>query len=247
MSLINEALKKAQHQRTGNPVDLPPMPGSSLGAHGVRRGKALPAQTLAWIVGGSLAAVVVAVLITVALVTRHSPEPAPAARPAPVAVTTKLPAATPTPAAAPAASTPVPVITVPAVKIDLSSGKLPPADTVAAAPAEPNAAPASAPVAVAPPATAPVKPKPGPAAPAVVESAPAAAPAGQDIRILTLVDSLRVAGIRSSGHESKVLMNDRVYRVNDLVDYALGVRLTKVSADGLTFTDANGTTYVKNF
>jgi len=242
MSLINEALKKAQHQRTGNPVDLPPMPGSSLGAHGVRRGKALPAQTLAWIVGGSIAAVVVAVLITVALVARHSPEPAPAARPAPVTVTAKPPATAPTPATTAAASTPAPVITVPAVKIDLSAGKLPPADTVVAAPAEPQSVPAPAPVS--PPVTAPIKPKP---VPAVAESAPVAAPAGQDIRILTLVDSLRVAGIRSSGHESKVLMNDRVYRVNDLVDYALGLRLTKVSADGLTFTDANGTTYVKNF
>jgi hypothetical protein len=38
-----------------------------------------------------------------------------------------------------------------------------------------------------------------------------------------------------------------VYRLNDVVDYTLGLRLTKVTADGLTFTDANGTTYVKNF
>ena len=42
-------------------------------------------------------------------------------------------------------------------------------------------------------------------------------------------------------------MNDRVYRVNDVVDRTLGVRLTKVSTDSLTFTDANGVTYVKYF
>ena len=54
-------------------------------------------------------------------------------------------------------------------------------------------------------------------------------------------------GIRSSGNESKVLMNDRVYRVNDIVDRNLGVKLTKVAPDSLTFTDANGATYVKYF
>jgi len=85
-----------------------------------------------------------------------------------------------------------------------------------------------------------------------VAAAPAAAPepikiGGQDLRILTFIDAIRVAGIRSSGAESKVLMNDRVYRLNDMVDYTLGIRLTKVATDGLTFTDANGTTYVKNF
>jgi ribosome-associated protein YbcJ (S4-like RNA binding protein) len=58
---------------------------------------------------------------------------------------------------------------------------------------------------------------------------------------------LKVTGIRSSGTDSKVLMNDRVFRVNDVVDRSLGVRLTKVSSDSLTFTDANGAVYVKYF
>jgi hypothetical protein len=42
-------------------------------------------------------------------------------------------------------------------------------------------------------------------------------------------------------------MNDRVYRVNDIVERSLGVRLIKVEADNLTFSDANGFTYVKYF
>ncbi|MBS0664479.1 MAG: hypothetical protein JSR48_14530, partial [Verrucomicrobia bacterium] len=128
-----------------------------------------------------------------------------------------------TAAAEPAAASPVivaPVITVPT---------LPPA-----APPPSEAKPiAAAPVAAA---------TPPPAA-----ATPSLAPSGQDIRILTLIDALRVTGIRSSGGDSKVLMNDRVYRINDVVDYALGLRLTRVAADGLTFTDANGATYVKNF
>ena len=68
-----------------------------------------------------------------------------------------------------------------------------------------------------------------------------------DERITAFVESVRVAGIRSSGTESRVLMNDRVFRVNDIVERTLGVRLVKVEVDSLTFADANGTTYVKYF
>jgi hypothetical protein len=42
-------------------------------------------------------------------------------------------------------------------------------------------------------------------------------------------------------------MNDRVYRVNDTVERTLGVKLTKVEADQLTFADDNGLVYVKSF
>ena len=42
-------------------------------------------------------------------------------------------------------------------------------------------------------------------------------------------------------------MNDRVYRVNDVVDRTLGVRLIHVATDGLTFSDAKGVSYTKNF
>lgn len=42
-------------------------------------------------------------------------------------------------------------------------------------------------------------------------------------------------------------MNGQVFRVNELVDRKLGVRLLKVSVDSLTFADANGVTYVKYF
>jgi hypothetical protein len=91
--------------------------------------------------------------------------------------------------------------------------------------------------------TTPVPPVPEGAA--TVGSSPA--PAVRDPRVAAFVDSVRVTGIRSSGSESRVLMNDRVYRVNDVVDRALGVRLTTVAADSLTFEDPNGVSYVKNF
>jgi len=61
-----------------------------------------------------------------------------------------------------------------------------------------------------------------------------------DARIQTYIDALRVTGIRASGTDSKVLMNDRVFRVNDIVERSLGLRLTGVAADRLSFTDENG-------
>ena len=45
----------------------------------------------------------------------------------------------------------------------------------------------------------------------------------------------------------RALMNDRVYRVNEIVERNFGLRLTKVEANSLTFTDASGVVYVKNF
>jgi len=73
------------------------------------------------------------------------------------------------------------------------------------------------------------------------------APPKHDERVNQFVDAIRVAGIRSSGTESRVLMNDRVFRVNEIVERNFGLRLTKVEANALTFTDANGAVYVKNF
>ena len=73
---------------------------------------------------------------------------------------------------------------------------------------------------------------------------PPAAPK-QDYRILAYIDKLKVIGIRAAGGESKVLMSGRVYRLNDIVDYELGIRLTGVGATTLTFLDENGVAYTK--
>jgi len=47
--------------------------------------------------------------------------------------------------------------------------------------------------------------------------------------------------------DGRVLMNDRVYRVNDVVDRTLGIKLITVAVDTLTFADPNGVVYVKHF
>jgi hypothetical protein len=93
-------------------------------------------------------------------------------------------------------------------------------------------------------------PTPDPALATVIATAPPApvvtAPK-HDERVNQFIDTIRVAGIRSSGTESRVLMNDRVFRVNEIVERNFGLRLTKVEPNTLTFTDANGAVYVKNF
>lgn len=62
------------------------------------------------------------------------------------------------------------------------------------------------------------------------------------------IESYRVAGIRASGSDPRVLMNDRVFRVNDMIDHVLGIRLTGVESDQLIFTDVEtGATYVRHF
>ena len=64
---------------------------------------------------------------------------------------------------------------------------------------------------------------------------------------MAFIEAIRVTGIRSFGNESRVLMNDRVYRVNDIVERNIGLKLTAVNADSLVFTDPRGKTYFKKF
>jgi hypothetical protein len=198
MSLISEALKKAQKTRE---------PGGYEGSAGRgRRGAPLSSGVLALIGAGVVALIVIAVVLTVIVVKRSPPTFA---------------AAKPVPTRQPIEETPAPKPVV-----------------LTAPPA--TSAPVPMPVVKAPV----VEPAPRSAAP----TAPVANPsAKQDPRIMDFVDAIRVAGVRSSGAESKVLMNDRVYRVNDLVDRNLGLRLTGVQSDTLTFVDENGAVYTKGF
>jgi hypothetical protein len=82
---------------------------------------------------------------------------------------------------------------------------------------------------------------PPPTAPAPID------PSKPDPKILAYLDALQIAGIRVSDTGSKVLMNDRVFRENEIVDHLLGLRLKKVESDTLTFVDERGVIYTKNF
>jgi hypothetical protein len=141
--------------------------------------------------------------------------------------------------------------------LTLGSAKVPTktAPKVAAtspAPAETEPVKENSPATAAPVFSVP-NPVPSAAAAEVRESPPAVVPAAPTIKaradpkILAYVDTLRVTGIRAAGGDSKVLMNDRVFRVNDIVDHALGLKLTGVSANALTFEDERGVVYSRNF
>jgi cytoskeletal protein RodZ len=239
MSLINEALKKAQHQRTG-PADLPPMPGGSVGPRG---GSGMPKGMMVLLVAGAFVVVVLSVVATVFFLNR--------------APSTKVAVASPV-APAPAASLPVPApieTKAPSpVSQSTSSVAIAPVTIKIPLPVTPTVEtpPAPAPAVASTTAPAPAATTAAATNPPAVPAAetPAAAPAAEGSlsdRIADYVDKLRVTGIRTSETGSKVLMNDKVYRANDIVNRALGLRLVKITADSLTFADASGATYVKNF
>ncbi|HEY9250356.1 MAG TPA: hypothetical protein VIO38_14550, partial [Rariglobus sp.] len=66
-------------------------------------------------------------------------------------------------------------------------------------------------------------------------------------RVYEFLETLHVAGIRVSDTDPKVIMNDRVFRLNDLVDRATQLRLLRVDSSSLIFIDAGGFEYRKNF
>lgn len=204
MSLINNALKKAQRQRSEGSSSAP-TPGGS-GHRPSRRGKAMPAQILLLIVTGACVVVALSGAATVYFLRDSNP---------PETVTTVIANTPGAPVPTTAADTPLQAELEPVI--------------VAQAEVEPEPAPEN---------IVPQLPQPEPL------PQPVAPP---DIEVYNFIDQLQVMGVRFSGADSKILMNDRVYRVNDIIDRTLGLRLTAVTADRLTFVDANGAIYTKNF
>jgi hypothetical protein len=86
---------------------------------------------------------------------------------------------------------------------------------------------------------APVVPAPEPEPP---KPAPKMEP-----KAIAYIEALRVAGIRASTTDSKVLMNDRVYRTGDIIEHNLGLKLAVINASALTFEDEKGARYTRNF
>jgi hypothetical protein len=253
MSLINEALKKVERSRHESSSDG--VAASVIGGvHTARHGRPPTANTVLLMGAGALALVVLSVVLTMFLVNRPSTSER---------IATETPV---TPAPAPAINTPVtpvaaapatPPIVLPNITSSLSAQPATEAAKTTAAPEQPSGPAALSTVAAAPSPPAeqptpvavqqPTPITPVAPAPAAAEPVPNLAPDAPDDRVTAFVESVRVTGIRSSGSESRVLMNERVYRVNDIVDRTLNVRLIKASADSLTFRDARGVTYEKRF
>lgn len=226
MSLINDALKKAQRQRTGE-GDMATGSGSAAG--GLRRASGSPPSPSFILLGGGVLAGAILALAVVLFFTRNSANPA-NAEVAKVAAP-ENPPPRPAATATPAASTLAPVsLTIAATP---STQSAPVEETATKTPETTKAPAAEQEVATPPPA------EPVPSGPAVRPR--------PSLRMIEAVEAFRVAGIRASGSDPRVLMNDRVFRIGDSVDHALGIKLTDVTANSLTFVDESGATYTRNF
>ena len=237
MSLINEALKKAARQRAEEQADvIPPMPGGGGRSSGQRQ--SMGTQTLVLIAGAALVLIVVSAVITgVFMAGKPEAKPAVAAVPSPIALSQT--------------TSPKVIVQAPALAVSIPQ-KAPPA---AVSTPVTTPIPTSAPVAQAKPVAAPA-PTPAPvvrAAPPTPVAAPASTAAAADTAqarndlVQGIIDRFRISGVRTSGADSKALIDGHVYKVNDIVEKTIGLRLVKVESDTLTFVDRNGDTYTRSF
>lgn len=216
MSLINEALKKAQRMRHQDSpgaslaVDPAPSAPSPLpAAPPLRRGRAPTSQIFLFAVVGIPLLIVVCVGVTWLLL-RPSTE------------TPSLARETPAPAATSSASLPLPEPI--SISLPLATTPPPPAPADPAPPRLPQAAAATKIAVSGDPAT----PRPDP-------------------RVNAFLDTLRVSGIRASATDPRVSMNDRVFRLDDIVDRNLELRIIGIAHEGLTFIDPSGFIYKTQF
>lgn len=267
MSLINEALKKAQRQRAAeqtsvspeaaveSPVESGPL---ATGAHAgpPRRRRPAAAQTVVLLSVGAVLLLVCGGLTAFILFAPSPAQDTPrlaATMPATIAETTPAAetAATISPDASASPVQPVVVVPLPAPTPDatiIAPEPVPAPPVVAASPT-----PAPAPVAIPTP---PVIKAPQPEVVTTSSAVAATATPPPEVagssekpnpQVHIFLEQIRVAGIRASQSDPRVLMNDRMYRLNDMVDARLQLRLTGISNLALTFTDANGHVYTHNF
>lgn len=236
MSLINDALKKAQKQRTGESPSLASMPsvGGEPAARIAKRAKPVGFNSLLIRVGaGAVALIAVIATGWVFLRSKSVPTTAPQS---PTVAQAKPAATTPATSSPPPAAVPA---TTPAFTLQVA----PKPEVIAPKPETVQVAvtkPAVPQPAAQPPATATSTKTP------TVPTAPAA-PLKLEPREINFIENIRVAGIRASTTDSKVLMNDRVYRIGDTVEHEMGLKLTGITANSLTFEDERGARYTRTF
>jgi hypothetical protein len=88
-----------------------------------------------------------------------------------------------------------------------------------------------------------ITPASSPVAIIVPNAPPSPATPAPDPRVTAFLDTLRVTAILPSSTAPKVLMNGEVYKLNDLVDRATGLRIIKITNNNLTFKDPSGFEY----
>ena len=229
MSLINDALKKAQKQRTGESPGLASLPsvGGESAARIAKRAKPVGFNSLLIRLG--LGAGACLLLGAGGYYTIRAMRSGPATAP-PAKIAGKEEAG---PKPAEATGTTIVPGTAPTFVLPITVPPAPTKPVVAKAEnKEPKIEPPKQTVATAAPPPAPVKPAP---------------PAKLEPKAITYIENLRIAGIRASATDSKVLMNDRVYRVGDIIEHELGLKLTGITSSSLTFEDERGAMYMRQF
>jgi len=258
MSLINDALKKAQKMRHEESLAAAKSPAGESQQNGGR--SRLSAGLIALISGGTALAVCAAVLAGLVLLrsnrnaarasapatqvseTAVQPVAANPAKPLPSqpAPAQASPVASPTPKPAPASNTggvaaeSAPLISLPSSVATKTAATEP---LAAATQVQPQP----------PPAAAQEKPAAPQQAPVFVFSQPEPDHSKPNPASQRFVDRVRVTGVRKTSSGAKVMINEKVYRINDVVDQTLGLRLVEAESDRLVFTDEYGHRYVRNF
>ena len=220
MSLINDALKKAQNQR----ADLPPIPGPTPAPPRdaaevpppLRKGKTPVSKSILIGVTASLLCALISIAATLYILKDDAP-PAPL-QPAPAIAAVSAVVA---PAPAPAMPVAAPLVTAPLT---------PPVAT------EPAPLVMTSPPAPLPSITVPPTP-----------TVSAAATKQTAARIQSFIARLRVNSIRISEAGNKAIINERLFRANDVIEPSLGLKLVGIENGQLTFVDEAGNQYLRHF
>ncbi len=228
MSLINEALKKAQRIRGDTPGTAPAAGRLIRSAEGPASRPGRSKTPL--LAGGAILLVTVVGVAAYLLTGAPTPPKAETQKTSPPPpVVAAIPAPVPPSPPAPVLPAPAPVVALPPISTHVTTPATAepiPNKTAPAIPTPMVSLPSTDPTPAAPPPPAPNKPSP---------------------QVYALLDAMHVTGIRTSDTDPKVLMNDRVYKLNDLVDRPTGLRITRIASDHLTFTDGAGFEYTKTF
>ena len=225
MSLINQALRKAQHQRSPNTAStpegtIPSRPPSQQAAPNNKSG-----LLIGLVAGIALLIGIVAGLLIVLL----RSEPAPAIQ------QTALPKAAPAQAAQQSLSLNAPVATNTPTQTSepvrpgvLEELRIAREATEAKAAAEARAAQEAEAAAL--------------AAKQAAEAAAAAKPS-QDI--IHWLAQAKISGVRLSGNASKVILNNKAYSVGDTVNASLKLKVMAIQENRILFIGPNGKKYLK--
>lgn len=230
MSLINQALRKAQHQRTpsrpATAADHASAPPSSYTAN-----TSNPGLLIGLVAGIALLIGLVAGLTIVVL--RKDPVPVAQQAILPAAPAVQTEPAAPIPPTAPITPPTQPLVApAPAATqaIDQDNPSVLNELRLARQAAETKAAADTAAAQKA-------------EAAALAAAAKAAAKPSQDI--IKWLSQAKVSGVRLSGKGSKVILNNKAYSVGETVNFGLGLKVLIIQEKRILFIDANGKKYLK--